>query len=279
MTLDDVAGRLYALAPEEFTAARNAAAKAAKAEGDRELAQQITSLRRPSVGAWLVNLLATEEAALLEQLLSLGPALAEAQAGGEGDALRRLGAQRRELVGAVVTRAVELAGRPATAALRDEVAGTLEAALVDPASAEAVRSGRLVRALSYAGVGDVDLAGALAGPSRRVRKSAEQLDDRAAEIAEAEAAAHDAAGRLDDAVRACEQAERERTAAQERAGQAHSEVDRLRAALEQAQAAAHEADGARKAADSQAEKAVDRVRRAQRAEEQARGELDRLRRA
>lgn len=78
MTLDDLADRLYALAPEDFTAARDAAAKQARAAGDAPLAKQVKALRRPSVGAWLVNRLATQEADLLDQLLSLGPALAQA---------------------------------------------------------------------------------------------------------------------------------------------------------------------------------------------------------
>lgn len=281
MTLDDTADRLYALAPEEFTAARDAAAKQAKADGDAELAKQVKALRKPSVGAWLVNLLASAEDELLEQLLSLGPALAEAQAQGQGDELRQLGAQRRELVGAVTSRAVELGGRPVTAAVRDEVSSTLEAALADAPSADAVRSGRLVRALAYAGFGGVDLEGAVGGPVRtaapqkKAPKKKQEPDDR---IPQAEAAALEAAGRLDDRVRECERLERERAAVEERAEQAHQEVERLRQALQDAETAAHEADRQRKAAERASEKAVDAVRKAQRTEEQARAELDRLRR-
>ncbi len=275
MTLDDTADRLYALAPEEFTAARDAAAKQAKADGDAELAKQVKALRKPSVGAWLVNLLVTEEADLLEQLLSLGPALAEAQAQGQGDELRQLGAQRRELVGAVTSRAVELAGRSATAALRDEVSSTLEAALADPASADAVRSGRLVRALSYAGFGSVDLEGAVGTPVAAKADKKTRPDDG---VAAAEAAALEAAGRLDDRVRECERLEAERAAAEHRVEQAHADVERLRAALAVAQDAAHEADQQRRAAERESQKAVDEVRKAQRTEEQARAELDRLRR-
>lgn len=275
MALDDVADRLYALAPEEFTAARDAAAKQAKADGDAGLAQQVKALRKPSVGAWLVNLLATHEADLLEHLLSLGPALAEAQAQGQGDELRHLGTQRRELVGAVTSRAVELGGRPVTAALREEVTATLEAALADPRSADAVRSRRLVRALSYAGFGGVDLEGAVAAPPRAATPKKTPDEDG---VAQAEAAALAAAGRLDDRVRECERRERERVAAQEQAARAHQEVERLRQGLQDAEAAADDADQQRKAAERAAEKAVEAVRTAQRTEEQARAELDRLRR-
>ena len=279
------AADLYRLPPEDFTAARDAAAKQAKAAGDKEAAAALKALRKPSVPAHLVNLLATDEAELLEQLLALGPALAQAQAQGQGDALRELGAQRRELVQAVAARAVELAGRDVSAAVREEVASTLETALADAASAEAVRSGRLVRALSYAGFGDVDLSDAVARatgpgtPNKPVRPAPDvEAEQRRQRVAEAEAAALDAAGALDDAVRACERAERERATAEEQAGAAHEEVERLRAALTEAEQAARERDSARAKAAKAAEKAVAAVQRAQAREEEARSALDRLRR-
>ena len=162
------AADLYLLPPEDFTAARDAAAAQARADGDRPAAAALKALRRPSVAAWVVNRLATEDVELLESLLSLGPELAEAQAAGSGDLLRELGAQRRSLVEAITDRAVVLAGRTVAPAVRAEVSGTLEAALADPHTAQAVRSGRLVRALSYAGFGGVDLEGAVAGPAEEV---------------------------------------------------------------------------------------------------------------
>jgi hypothetical protein len=85
--LQDVADELYALPPEDFTAARDAAAKTAEPAARKE----IQALRRPTVSAWLVNRLAREQPDLLEQLLQLGPALAEAQAARSGSELRELG--------------------------------------------------------------------------------------------------------------------------------------------------------------------------------------------
>ncbi len=153
---------LYRLAPAAFTAARDAAAKQARADGDREAAAALKALRRPTVAAWLLNALVHEEPALVTQLLQLGPDLAQAQAGGDAVALRALGEQRRGLVEAVADRAATATGRPLSPTARAEVVATLEAALADPGSAEAVRSGRLVRPLSYAGFGDVDLSDAVA---------------------------------------------------------------------------------------------------------------------
>ena len=277
---------LYSLAPEEFTAARDAAAKQAKAEGDKAAADALKALRKPTVSAWLVNRLADEQGELLGQLLELGPALAQAQSGGDAAQLRALGAERRQLVDALVGAAVDIAGRAVNAAVREEVASTLEAALADPASADAVRSGRLVRALSYAGFGAVDLSDAVAPAPRATtpraepeRKPDRKAEQRAARVAAAEQAALDAAGRLDDAVRACEQAERSRAAAEEQLAGRAAEVDRLAVLLEEARAerdrVAHEAHTAQVAA----QKALDKVGRLQERAEQARAELDRLRRS
>jgi len=269
------AAHLYRLPPEDFTAARDAAARAAKAGGDAEAAKGLKALRRPSVAAWLVNGLVAREPALLDQLLDLGPALAQAQAAGAGDALRELGSQRRALVGAIVDRAVALAERSVTTAVRDEVAATLEAGLSDPASADAVRSGRLVRALSYAGFGGVDLDGAVAAPPRALADEQPGAPDRGPA---AEAAALAAAGALDDAVRACERLTAQTNDAEQQVEQATLRVDEARAALarteEEHATAADRAEAARQRSDQ----AVAAVRAAQELEEQARRALDRLRR-
>ncbi|WP_432171865.1 hypothetical protein [Streptomyces sp. 1222.5] len=56
MDLDAVADELYALAPSVFTAARDESAQAARAAGDRKLAEEIRRLRRPTLSAWASNL-------------------------------------------------------------------------------------------------------------------------------------------------------------------------------------------------------------------------------
>ena len=287
MSLQDVADELYALPPEDFTAARDAAAKAA----GKGLKTEVKALRRPTVSAWLVNRLARDRADLLEQLLALGPALAEAQAGGSGDALRRLGAQRRELVQAVVETAVQDAGRDVTAATRAEVEQTLEAALADPATADAVRSGHLVRAVTYAGFGGVDLEGAVA-VSAPPRPAPRRRKDTADPVEEAERAALDASAALDDAVRACERAQRERESAEQDAAAAAEQRDEAATRVAELEAQLADArrtrDAATRAADRaaatlektvrQADAAMQDVRDAQDRAEQARAGLDRLRR-
>ena len=162
----EVADGLYALALAEFTPARDARAKELKGE-DRELSAQVKALRKPSLAAWVVNLLVRRETGQVEQVLAVGEALREAQQSMSGEELRALTRQRRQLTAAVTTRARALAsehGVKVTPAVADQVEATLTAAMIDPGCARAVRSGQLVAALAATGVGDVDLAGAVATP-------------------------------------------------------------------------------------------------------------------
>lgn len=147
--------RLYGLPVEEFTAARDARVKELKGAGDKEQAAAVKALRKPTVSAWAVNLLIRERDDLVRQVLSIGDSLREAQESAEGDALRELSKQRRQVVAAVVTTTRELAqdeGVKLTDAVADQVAGTLQAALADPDAAEAVLAGCLAQPLEPSGL-------------------------------------------------------------------------------------------------------------------------------
>jgi hypothetical protein len=61
--LDDIVRELYVLPPTDFIAARNELVRKARAAGSREIAERLQQLRRPTRSAWLVNLLASDEAA------------------------------------------------------------------------------------------------------------------------------------------------------------------------------------------------------------------------
>jgi hypothetical protein len=280
VTLEEIADRLYALPPEDFTAARTAEAVAAK-KADKDLAKQAAALRKPTVGAWLVNTLARAEPDLLDQLLALGPALADAQRSGHGDALRQLGEQRRQLIGAVTAQAFQAADREPTAAARAEVESTLEAALADPRSAEAVRSGRLVRAQSYAGFGEVDVTDAVAVPGTAAKATSKPRPKPKPkkDIAAAEQRALEAAGALDDAVRECEQAQRDHDEAEAARVAAEDEVRAAEQALHEARERRTEAEEAERKAARAAAKAEQAVRDAQAKAEKARTALDKLRRS
>src|SRR5918911_1034613 len=154
--VEDVAQRLYGLLPEEFTAARDQAAREARANGDRARAAAIAGLRRPSLAAWLVNALVRHRRDEVEQLLALGEAMRSAQLSLAGEEVRTLSRQRQQLIAAVGRQARALArelGHPVSDDVGQEVEQTLGAAMADPAIAEAVRSGRLISPTSYAGLG------------------------------------------------------------------------------------------------------------------------------
>jgi hypothetical protein len=165
--LASVADELYALAPGEFTAARNERAKSAKAAGDKELAETIGRLPKPSVAAWVVNLLARQRPDVVAEVIELGDALRDAQVDSDRGRLKDLSRQRQDLLKAVAAAGADLAGKsglrvpPAAAA---EVEQTLQAAMADPDAANAVRTGRLTRTLASTGVEPVDLTDAVAGP-------------------------------------------------------------------------------------------------------------------
>jgi hypothetical protein len=170
MTFGQVADELYRLPPAEFTAARDERARRARAAGDRGLSDDIARLRRPTVSAWLVNMLARHAADQIAALVELGAALREAQQAGAADRLREGSAQRRQAVAALTREAKRLAatsGRAASGHVEREVEATLEAALADPAAATVVRSGRLTTALVYAGLGSVDTADVAVPPATR----------------------------------------------------------------------------------------------------------------
>ncbi|WP_433518382.1 hypothetical protein ACQP2T_24465 [Nonomuraea sp. CA-143628] len=149
MDLDEVAGRLYGLPPSEFTAARDAEARAAKDAGEVRLARDIAGLRKPTVSAAAVNRLAREHPDDLGELLTLGRELREAWERHDAEALAELTRRRGELAGRLSRLVRREAGLSAAAAAEAEQ--TLDAAVVDAGAAEEVRRGRLAKPLSYSG--------------------------------------------------------------------------------------------------------------------------------
>jgi hypothetical protein len=216
---------LYAADPEGFIAARDELAKQLKADGDETTAATVKKLKKPTVSAWGVDRAARQEPALLEQLLAAGERLAGAQrqalSGKRGsEDLRAATEERRALIRRLTDIAVAAlteSGRPGDNA-RDEIAGTFEAATVDPSVAEQVRAGVLERTVRPAGgLGSVEgftvlEGGAAAAPPKKpsdAKREAQQAT-RAADKAEALAAtaadrSHKARAAADQAVRKAEE--------------------------------------------------------------------------
>jgi hypothetical protein len=81
MKLDDVVADLLAGSLNEFTNRRNAKAKELKAAGQRELAAQVTGLKKPPVAVWAVNQLARQNKPVLVRLRRAGEVVVQAQSG------------------------------------------------------------------------------------------------------------------------------------------------------------------------------------------------------
>jgi hypothetical protein len=285
--LADAADELYALVPGEFTAARNASAKAAKTAGDRSFADELSRLQKPSAAAWGVNMLVRHRSAEIDQLLELGGAMRAAQEDLDSAALRSLGTQRRAVIGAVAKQARILArelGSPLGDPAVEEIEHTLQAAMADADAAAAVRTGRLVRGLTTVGFEPVDLSGAVAvpgnlsgatarpSPAKGVKQPA-RLDDarRKKRIAEAQAdldAARRKTTEAEEDVSAAEERIREATASREQLERERQELearlealaDELVAASKRLRELARTKENAEDARD-QAERAADRAER------------------
>jgi hypothetical protein len=167
MDLAAIAAELYALAPGAFTAARNERAKLLRREGQRELAQQVARLAKPTVSAWAVNALAGRGAEALARVVALGAQLREAQEGLDAARLRSLAKERARLLAEAVAAArgaADESGIAVSDAAAAEIEQTLRAAMADAQASAAIRSGLLLHALEGNGLDPVDLAGAVAVP-------------------------------------------------------------------------------------------------------------------
>jgi hypothetical protein len=231
---------LYSLPPSEFTAARDARAKELRKQGDREEADRVKGLRKPTVTAWALNRLARERAKDVKRLLDAGARLRAAQeallGGADRSKFQRAAAAERELVAELTGEAVALvrdAGEQTGPGLEEKVAETLHAAALDDETAEQLRAGTLVREReAIGGFGTGDASGAAAPPARakppgprkskadtanRERLSAARTDERHArrELDSAAKARESAEARAEAAdVHAREAAERARTTAE-----------------------------------------------------------------
>lgn len=149
----DELGELYEVKPEEFTALRTKLAAAAKQRGDTDAAKRISAARKPTTAAWVVNRLALRSDDVRRRLSDLGQRLRDAHAGMDGERIRELSAAQRRLVDDLTRDAFEEAElADPTAALRDDVTGTLQAAVADPDVAQ--RLGQLSKAEQWSGFGE-----------------------------------------------------------------------------------------------------------------------------
>src|SRR5579864_861509 len=154
---------LYGLPLERFVPERTALAKALRKTGQREQAEAVAALRKPSLAAWAVNQLVRTQSRAVAELHEAGDAARAAQAellSGRGDtgALRDGLARERQAVRQLVEVARGLLtseGHGLSPATLERVADTLHAAALDEESRTRTGEGCLDRELRHVGLGDV----------------------------------------------------------------------------------------------------------------------------
>ena len=264
---------LFTMPPTEFVAARNALAKALRADGHRDEAAAVAALRRPTVPDWALNAVALGEPDVVADAVDAAEHLRSVQAAALGDPsaapdLRDAMAQARQAAGTLRKAAegvLRQAGRPAGD--MSALTTRLNEVMVHPGLLGQLQSGRL----GTAAVDALDpFSGAPASPSPSASGPAPARPARGAtrpsraparttQKAAAPKAPPPKVARVDD--RAERQARRAAEARQRRRDQAAERVAQAVAVVDEAKAAVHDAEAEVKAAAA----ALERARRAENA--------------
>ena len=269
----EAAAELYSGDPAGFIQRRGDLAAQARASGDAAAAKAIGGLRKPTRSAWAVNRLMREDPDVPARLSALGAGLRAAENALDGQKLRQLSQDRRELIAALTRRALAAAGaRDAPAAFQEDVAATLSAAVADPRVAAELREGALVRPVQRSGFGfgvpagdePPDPAGNGDAPPSAVRPQRSAAGLRRP---------GPGAGKQERAERQRAERERAERAERERAEQERAEQERQRQAIAAAEKAVRAADQGVSAARAAEEERADAVLRMER---QLEGAQDRL---
>ena len=209
VTVEDVAERLYALPPEDFTRSRYEAAADLRKTGRRTEADEVKAMRKPTAAAAAANRLVREHRSEVEKFLRAAERLRDAQFAGKGDLAAATRDERQAL-----ERLVELGGA--------EVRQTLQAAAIDDGAAERLLRGRLERELEATGFGTLLAYAKPAAPKGKPARP-RKPDDRAARA------------KLREARNALTAAQAEERQARRRWEQTRADLDRAQAAVEEAQ--------------------------------------------
>ena len=240
----DETARLYGLPLDEFTAERDAAAKRLRADGEREEADRIKKLRKPSVPAWAVNQAARADAKAAKALVKAGEKLAAAQeatlSGKRSPDLREAVAAHGEAVERMMEPVVEALGKAASAANVDRARETLRAVAGDDELRGEFQAASIVRDREPVGLGGAAPAVLKPAPARkrgasgsrkraqdRLRKAQRAMDAAAAEVEDAERRLGRAERDLEQASRARDKAVSDQEAREADLEQARAEVEQL----------------------------------------------------
>lgn len=223
----DALDGLYLGEFDDFVAARNELAKQLRAQGDREAADGVRGLKKPSRVAWAINQLGERKAKLGSELLAAGAALREAQerlVAGTADSaeLRQASEREQAAVRSALDAAVALsedAGAKLAPAAVERARQTLHAVALDDSVRSDFEQHRLTTEHEAAGLGDFS-PGAVPPARRRAQKARPKLKSAEAEARKLEESRADA--------------EREAEAAREAAERAQRDLSRAAKALDKA---------------------------------------------
>lgn len=224
MDLESERHALYRVPPNQFIGARDDKVREARAAGSADLASSLKKLRKPSVGAWLANVLVSEHPRAVEQLIELGAQLRASSNGLDGDRIRTVSKQKNQAVSELLRIAQSIASRgdqPASTGALTELESTLESAFADPDAAQALRGAQLVNGMHYSGLG-FDGQTQTLSPGRATGSSATRTP-RSGTRAAAQRA-------LKEAIQAAEQADDELAKAKRAVTRASEELTRLESA-------------------------------------------------
>jgi hypothetical protein len=270
MTAQDDIDQLYDVRPEEFTALRTKLAAAAKKRGDADDAKQIAAARRPTTAAWVVNVLVHRDETVRVRLADLSERLRAAHASMDGARIRELSSAQRKLIDELVREGFDAAGlADPSAALRDDVTGTLQAAIADPEIAS--RLGRLTKAEQWSGFGEFGAASAVvAEPAAKSSRAKAREPQPAAVKTPTRAEIRAARKRRDTAAAEVESAQKRRAEAVDELDDRKAELksarrryEKLLESLSAAERELNEADAAHGQAERAAQDTADRVENAQ----------------
>jgi hypothetical protein len=245
--LENTEERLYGLPLDAFIAERNEAAKALRAEGDREAAAAIRKLRKPSAAAWAVNAAVRADPEAAKRVVRTGRRLEAAQAkavAGGGGSLREAAAAHGEAIDAMVEALEATLGDDAKAAVVDRARETMRAVAADAEVRDRFERGTLVREVAAVGFGAFEATPA--PPPERDRKakpasaSAAQRRRAAQAYKRADRALQAAVGHVEDVEGRVERARAALADAEGALAEARGERDARRAELDRARAAVRE---------------------------------------
>jgi hypothetical protein len=174
--LESEIDKLYGVPLDEFIHDRDDLAKRLRREGERESAERIKKLRKPSAGAWALNQAVRRRRKETEALLAAGERLREAHesvmSGGDPAELRDAMQEERGLASGLADCAEAIASETGKSgpALRERVRSTLHAATVDEEARDELAKGRFVREREAVGLGPFGAAAPVAPAGGRTRR-------------------------------------------------------------------------------------------------------------